>query len=316
MQQYLVRFGDTLWSIAERFYGDGQHWSYLIEYNPLLRSGLLYEGQRLVVAPLPAHPWSRAEAHQVARTVRHAPVKVRFDRSMPIFRHESFNCFGFSGFSGELIFHRYGNVQVEEISATRLLQYRLSQVAWARSLFLKKYCGYLANDGPSSYDVDDYRDTTTGNLESWNTINHFGNQQNASGNVRVSFATDPSILFESATLLLGDVPLPPNSLPGKSISLGQVLRAACPNLISPASLWVFSRDDSFAQPALPFKPPAAIGNRQALPAPVAKQPKPRKAVVGKKPVKTRAQPVKARVKAVKSHSKPAKPVRRSKKRSK
>lgn len=303
MQHYLVRFGDTLWSIAERFYGDGQHWSYLIESNPLLRSGLLYEGQRLVVVPLPAHPWSRAEAHHVARAVRHAPVKVRFDRSKPILRHESFHSFGFSGLSGEMIFHRHGSVQLEEISTSRLLQYRQTQVAWAKGMFLSGYGNCFPHADQLSCYSCDYRDTiSTRNLESWENINHFGKQQNTTENVRVTFATDPSILFESAILLLGDVPLPSNSLPGNSISLGQVLRAACPDVISPSFLWVLSRDDSYTPQALPSLPPTANRTRHTLATPVAKGTKRQKK---KKPAKLLAKPVKTRGKV-------AKPARRSK----
>lgn len=46
---YTVRRGDTLWSIAQRTYGDGQRWREIIAANPGLDPTKLRIGQQIVV---------------------------------------------------------------------------------------------------------------------------------------------------------------------------------------------------------------------------------------------------------------------------
>lgn len=48
-QTYTVRKGDTLWSIAEQAYGDGQRWRDIVDANPNLRPEELRVGQQLTL---------------------------------------------------------------------------------------------------------------------------------------------------------------------------------------------------------------------------------------------------------------------------
>lgn len=45
--QYTVQKGDTLWSIAERFYGNGQRYVDIIDANPGIEPKKLREGQTI-----------------------------------------------------------------------------------------------------------------------------------------------------------------------------------------------------------------------------------------------------------------------------
>lgn len=46
---YAVRRGDTLWAIAERYYGDGNMYKKIAEDNGIENPNLIYPGQRLVI---------------------------------------------------------------------------------------------------------------------------------------------------------------------------------------------------------------------------------------------------------------------------
>lgn len=46
---YIVQEGDTLWSIAERAYGDGSKYTELAEKNGLGNPELIYPGQRIML---------------------------------------------------------------------------------------------------------------------------------------------------------------------------------------------------------------------------------------------------------------------------
>ena len=48
-QTYTVRRGDTLWSIAEQVYGEGQRWRDIVEANPELHPEQLHVGQELTL---------------------------------------------------------------------------------------------------------------------------------------------------------------------------------------------------------------------------------------------------------------------------
>ncbi len=48
---YSVKKGDTLWSIAKKVYGDGQRWKDIVKANPGLDPQKLYVGQKLNMPP-------------------------------------------------------------------------------------------------------------------------------------------------------------------------------------------------------------------------------------------------------------------------
>ncbi len=254
MRHYTVRFGDTLWDIAERCYGDGQLWSHLAENNPLARAGVLYEGQCLEVPP--ARPQSLADADRHALPLGHAPVKVMLDGSEPLCRYDGFAAFGLSGLVGELIFHRHGNVHLGELSVGRLLLYRQEQLAWARGLFVHHFCAPCVSSRgglPASTGLEVARSpyhcrgpgyTITGQVGVWWITNVHRGVANVPDEVQMLVAMNLSQLFDLATLVLGELPAPLDASPGKSVPLGRVLRAACPLLISPPDLWALTRDET------------------------------------------------------------------------
>lgn len=50
---YTIRRGDTLWSIAVRYYNDGQRWKDIVDANPGLDPTKLRVGQQIVLPALP-----------------------------------------------------------------------------------------------------------------------------------------------------------------------------------------------------------------------------------------------------------------------
>ncbi len=46
---YTIRKGDTLWSIAQQVYGDGQRWQDIVNANPGLDPNKLRVGQKIVL---------------------------------------------------------------------------------------------------------------------------------------------------------------------------------------------------------------------------------------------------------------------------
>ncbi len=66
-QVYVVRDGDTLWSIAQRFYGDGFMWPHIYDANKsqIHDPNEIYQGQKLTI------PGKAAKAPQMAQ--RSAP---------------------------------------------------------------------------------------------------------------------------------------------------------------------------------------------------------------------------------------------------
>lgn len=59
---YIVRKGDTLEKIAEKFYGDGKRWRRIYNANRdrMTSPNRIYEGQQLVIPPAPEEPASGA----------------------------------------------------------------------------------------------------------------------------------------------------------------------------------------------------------------------------------------------------------------
>lgn len=53
VRTYVVRAGDTLFSIAQEVYGDGQHWEVIAEANGLDSNNKLRVGDELVIPPAP-----------------------------------------------------------------------------------------------------------------------------------------------------------------------------------------------------------------------------------------------------------------------
>jgi hypothetical protein len=270
MTQYTVRLGDTLWAIAERCYGDGQLWSYLADHNPLAQAGVLYEGQCLDVPLPPIKAQSLADARRHALPLGHAPVKVRLDGSGPLCRFDGFGAFGLCGLVGELIFHRHGHVHLGELSVSRLVGYRLEQIAWAKGLFVKHFCtadlthrSHLPpSTGPGPYVTPEPYHcrgpeyTIAGRVGVWwNTTIHKG-IVDVPNNLRMSLTLDVSKLFDLATLVLGELPAPLEASSGKTVPLGRALRAACPLQISPAELWALTRDETsfLPTPSAPVRP--------------------------------------------------------------
>lgn len=245
MLHYTVQSGDTLWTIAERCYGDGHLWQRLAEANPLVQSGVLYAGQRLDVPPCTVRPL--ADIHRPALPVRHAPVRVKFDGSPLIREHGGL---AIHGFDGELTFHRHGTFHLGDFSPNRLFTYRLEQIAWAKHLFADHLGRMRLHGSTGSYiprnavriDFPELGCTIIGNLGVWT--------QGGGESIRRiecwgwSWLMDPDAVFGLATLVLADESVP--DVPSEpSLSLGKVIRAACPHLISPAAVWMFARDPSF-----------------------------------------------------------------------
>jgi hypothetical protein len=215
----------------------------------MARAGVLYEGQRLVTPPLPNVGPSLANAHRDALPLGHTPVRIRLEEGGPHFRYYNFGSSGVIGFVGELIFHRHGPLQLADLTISWLLGYRLGQIAWAKQLFVERVCtemlsrsgvGFLsATWDATANQINGPGYTITGRISAsgWGT-------SNVSGGMKISLAMNPSTPFDSATLLLGEVPAPWGAPQERLIPLGTVLRAACPYLISPATLWVLTRDDN------------------------------------------------------------------------
>jgi nucleoid-associated protein YgaU len=51
-QPYTVVAGDSLYTIAEKVYGDGKHWPNIVAANPEVKNGVVREGQVLTIVPL------------------------------------------------------------------------------------------------------------------------------------------------------------------------------------------------------------------------------------------------------------------------
>jgi hypothetical protein len=268
MAQYTVRAGDTLLSIAEQCYGHGHLWQLLAESNPLARAGVLYEGQRLELPPLSPLP-SLADSRRLAQPLGHMPVRIKLDGSGPQFRFDGFGALAIAGLVGELILHRHGSLHLGELTPARLLGYRLEQVAWARELFLMQFCNpnlALQDFEPNSTGPCVPREavhrcgpgyTITGHLGQWRVVNLQPNVALRRGEWRCSLALQTAALFQGATLALDDDAIPPEAAHERLLPLGRVLRAACPHLITPANLWVLTRDrSSFPQSQVSTYSPA------------------------------------------------------------
>lgn len=275
MLHYTVHAGDTLWSIAERCYEDGHQWPRLAEANPLAQAGVLYEGMRLEVPARTPRPM--IEAHRAARPLRHAPVRLRFDGS-PLIRELGGTAM--HGFEGELTFHRHGTLHLREFSPTRLLAYRLQQIAWVTTVFAEQLgnlglwgsCGSYIPRYPVRVDLAGVGCTVTGNLGMWN---HGTNSSAGSISSQWSWLTNPDVLFGSATLVLSDDSVLDNAPAEASLPLGRVIRAACPHLISPAVVWMFARDPLFfpaPTPSVSGSAPEANGTMVESPPRQAKKP--------------------------------------------
>lgn len=255
MAQYTVRAGDTLWSIAERCYGHGYLWQQLADMNPLARAGVLFEGQRIDLPPLSPLP-SLADSKRLAQPLGHLPVRVKLDGSGPLFRFDGFGAFAVSGLVGELTFIRHGAVQVADLSPNRLLGYRLEQLAWASDLFVRQFCQV----GPALCDFDatstgqnvprlPFRSaglgfTISGNVGLWRHVNLQPKAYKRREEWRCSLALKPTELFHGATLSLDDEVESSDATQDRLMPFSRVLRAACPQLITPAALWVLTRDRS------------------------------------------------------------------------
>jgi hypothetical protein len=255
MAQYTVRAGDTLWSIAERCYGHGYLWQQLAEMNPLARAGVLFEGQGLDLPPLSPLP-SLADSRRLAQQLAHLPVRIKLDGSGPLFRFDGFGAFAAMGLVGELTFHRHGALQLADLSPNRLLGYRLEQLAWASDLFHRQFCQEWSalnefeptSTGPSVPRLPCRRTglgyTITGNVGQWRVVNLQPNQAKRRDEWRCTVALKPAELFHGATLALDDECESADATQDRLMPFSRVLRAACPQLISPAALWVLTRDRS------------------------------------------------------------------------
>jgi hypothetical protein len=266
---YTVRTDDTLWSIAERFYGHGGFWPRIAERNPLARAGVLYEGQRLELPPPPEAP-PNSPALRPALPLRHAPVRLRFDGRQPLFRYVGFGVGGTGGFAGELTFTRAGAPNLGELSAGRLMQYRHEQIAWAVELFLERIVApALHSDWPlyttrtpagpritlRPCEIDGPGYTITGRIGEWQQVSVHEALVGGGPSYAKMLAVNPAALFRTASLVLADADAPAGGVPERSVPLGRVLRAACPHLIPPAALWMLAPGEPLALPQLsPARP--------------------------------------------------------------
>jgi hypothetical protein len=290
-QQYTVKAGDTLWSIAEQFYGLGQCWPWVAAKNPLARAGVLYEGQRLAMPKLPARPQD-PRARSPALPLGHAAVRIRFDGRQPLFRYVGFGVMGVSGFAGELTFYRDGPLNLVDLTPGRLLQYRLEQVAWAEGLFVEHFCTpALESDWPLYTTRSPLGPRITqhpcelrgpgysicGRIGEWRQVTVHDALLNGPPTYSKMLAVNPSALFRAATLVLADA-APPGAPPERALPLGRVLRAACPHLIAPATLWTLAPDESFfpqtTTPTLPAPDGPLLAAAEASPAPAPAEPPP------------------------------------------
>lgn len=48
-EEYTIKKGDTLWSLAIKFYGDGKKYSKIAEYNNIVDASRIYEGQKIFI---------------------------------------------------------------------------------------------------------------------------------------------------------------------------------------------------------------------------------------------------------------------------
>lgn len=280
LRQYTVRTGDTLWSIAESRYGRGQFWSWIAAKNPVARAGVLYEGQVLLVPPLPEEPVN-PRARRRALPIGHAPVRIKFDGRTPLFRYVGFGVGGISGLAGELVFFRDGPVHLGELTAARLLQYKLEQTTWAENLFVEQFCpaslggehvcSVRSPTGPRvtqhPYEIRGPGYTITGRVGEWRHVTvHTGITKEHASASKI-LAVNPSQLFRMASLVLNDEPAPPGPGIERTVPLGRVLRAACPSQIAPATLWLLAPDESFFIP--PEREEAPPADATATPPPAA-----------------------------------------------
>ncbi|MCX5788399.1 MAG: LysM peptidoglycan-binding domain-containing protein [Elusimicrobia bacterium] len=77
-RSYVVRKGDRLWSIAQRFYGDGFKWPLIEGANPQVKGSQLSAGDTLVIPALPAEapPAAARRVQEEPAAPAPAPVPV------------------------------------------------------------------------------------------------------------------------------------------------------------------------------------------------------------------------------------------------
>lgn len=243
---------------------------------------MLYAGQRLETPPPAGGLSSRADAHRPALPLAHVPVRLRLDGSQPLLRYEGGGTFRLSGFAGELLFFRQGHVHLGEPTVANLFRHRLEQLAWAERLFVEHFTADMSDyfSWPRLFTRVHHGTcagyTITGRIRIVEFIPNRPQTNDTRTKLRISLTINPARLFQSATLVLGemdlgcllqsttllfgDEPAQWAAVLEKSIPLGRVLRSACPHSISPAELWTLTRDESsFQQPAS-----APVGNAEEV----------------------------------------------------
>jgi len=156
---YVIQPGDSLWRIAARELNDSNRWPEIASYNMLQAPYTLFVGQRLYLPATqtahsaipttfltPASPQTCVEpltgnnsGAEPAKTVDHAPVKLKLDEDIPVLLIKFPGGEAEIGFKGELVMYRTSPLPITVTRDGLKAEYESSQKDWATPKYISLF---------------------------------------------------------------------------------------------------------------------------------------------------------------------------------